>query len=108
MSPGARRLLLAGFVLASCSACAQPLTHERWSGLRLGATADAVSATLGEPQRRADHCWLYRDDRRGITARIYLEQGRLIGKYWADPDYGVVRVGLETKSNVATQPARSP
>ncbi len=93
MSPRLRRLWRFGILLGLTCGCARPLTYERWDGLRIGATADAVSARLGEPQQQQDHTWVYRDDPRGITARVYLKHGRLIGKYWADPEYGVRREG---------------
>lgn len=69
--------------------CSQKLTYDRWELIRDGQSPDAVQATLGEPVEKLDMSWLYMDADRGVTANIYFQENKVIGKTWCDPDRGM-------------------
>lgn len=69
--------------------CSQKLTYERWELVREGQSPDAVQATLGDPVEKLDMSWLYVDPDRGITADIYFQDDKVVGKRWCDPDRGM-------------------
>lgn len=88
----ATRLGLCVSVLLACllCGCAQKLTYERWQSIHTGDEPPVVEALLGEPVEKLDMRWLYMDPDRGISADIYFQEDRVIGKTWSDPDRGMV------------------
>lgn len=80
--------LLAGLGLILVG-CAQKLTYERWDTIQQGESPEVVKAILGKPLEQGDTRWLYHDADRGITADIYFQDAKVIGKTWADPDRGM-------------------
>ncbi len=78
-----------GLLGLAAAGCAQKLTYERWETITEGQSRDAVQAVLGDPAERLDMRWMYLDPDRGITADIYFDQTKVIGKTWADPKRGI-------------------
>jgi hypothetical protein len=69
--------------------CAQKLTYDRWEMVNQGQSKEGVEAILGKPVERLDMRWMYMDADRGITADIYFDDAKVIGKTWADPKRGM-------------------
>jgi hypothetical protein len=68
--------------------CSETLTYERWQTIYEGQPQDGVEATLGKPTERLESRWLYIDDDCHVTAEIYFQECRVIGKTWSDPEHG--------------------
>jgi len=69
--------------------CAEKLTYQRWETVHDGMASDTVQATLGKPWQTTDQTWVYYDQDRSITAMIYFDQGKVVGKRWQDPQRGI-------------------
>lgn len=78
-----------GFAALLLAGCAEKLTYERWQTIADGMGPEAVEQTLGEPWHKADNTWVYWNDEKGITAKIYFAGDKVSGKTWAD-DRGIV------------------
>jgi YD repeat-containing protein len=99
------KLMACGLILLiglTAVGCAEKFTYQRWETVHDGMAADAVQATLGKPWQTTDQTWVYYDQDRSITAMVYFDQGKVIGKRWQDPQRGI-----QGKSPNVNQPGES-
>ncbi len=92
-------LVAAGLLLTGC---AEKLTYERWQTVHDGMHADAVQATLGKPWQTTEQTWIYSDEDRGVTAMVYFDGPKVVGKTWQSPEHG-----MQGKSPNVNQPGES-
>ncbi len=86
-------------LMLAAMGCAEKLTYQRWETIHDGASSDVVRATLGDPWQKTDMAWVYNDSDRHITAFVYFEGDKVIGKTWEDPEHG-----MQGKSPNVNQP----
>lgn len=94
-------VLASAVALLACG-CAEKLTYSRFETVSDGDSPEAVEATLGKPWQRTDQAWIYFDEDRGITASVYFDEAKVIGKEWADAEHG-----MQGKSPRVNQPGES-
>lgn len=82
MRTGAWILLAA---VATLGGCVKPeFTHQTYETVFVGASAQDVLRTMGEPQSQQSDGWTYFHERPYYKAVIRFENGRVTGKAWTN------------------------